>query len=354
MSAWPRFSLAALLACTFALGLFGIGRSLWLDEAWVANSIAAPTLHDMFYYPDWLQTSPPLFLLLSRGAVRLIGLSNAAFRVVPLAFALIAAGSLFSLSRRVLSLPAAVLASALVVFHPAFIEYSHSAKQYSGEVAATVLTLLAVVRYLEIPSRRAFFFLVITAVIALTASYPTAFLLTGVVAALYFSHPRRAIILSGAAAATLLFLWAVLIRYNTAPELQAFWKTDADALFTPGLIGAVVLVLILTVRLLATRTSMTPRRWLQLVCAIPCLLLANASVSGWYPASQRMRLWVLPCFVLLCLLAAEDVFRNWRPQSWGRLTLVVALLFAAVNISSQIRDRRDLPEEDYASAFQTL
>src|SRR5262245_1585196 len=33
-----------------------LDRSLWLDEAWVANSIRAPSLQQAIYYDDWLQT----------------------------------------------------------------------------------------------------------------------------------------------------------------------------------------------------------------------------------------------------------------------------------------------------------
>jgi hypothetical protein len=69
-----RTATIALLAFILVLGLYGIGRSLWLDEAWVANSINAPALGGMFHYPNWLQTSPPLFLLLARGAVGMFGL----------------------------------------------------------------------------------------------------------------------------------------------------------------------------------------------------------------------------------------------------------------------------------------
>jgi len=72
---------AAVLAC------YGITRSLWLDEAWVANSVLERTWSGLFYYPDWLQTSPPLFLAVERLTVWLLGLSNFAFRLYPGAMA---------------------------------------------------------------------------------------------------------------------------------------------------------------------------------------------------------------------------------------------------------------------------
>ena len=352
MSAWSRVFLGVVLASTLALGVFGIGRSLWLDEAWVANSIQAATLREMFFYPDWLQTSPPVFLLLSRATVQLLGLSNTAFRVVPLGFALIAAGALFSLARRVLSLPWAVLACVLVVFHPAFIEYSHSAKQYSGEVAATVLVLLAAARYLESQNRSGYLWLTGTLVVALFAAYPVAFLLPGVLVAVFFTNVRRAAGLAIVTSATLLTIWVVFIRPNTAPELRAFWAADAEALFTPRLIAAMLLVLLLTIRLLTSPTAW--RQWTLLICAIPCLLLAMASIGGWYPATQRMRLWVLPCFVMLCVSGGEDLLGKRSPRIFGALALGFALFFASVNVRNQIRERRDLPEEDFAGAFSYL
>ncbi|MGP0073662.1 MAG: hypothetical protein ACLPWF_17235, partial [Bryobacteraceae bacterium] len=57
-----RIAAAILIFAALAAGLHGIGRSLWLDEAWVANSVKAPTLSGMFVYPGWLQSNPPLFL----------------------------------------------------------------------------------------------------------------------------------------------------------------------------------------------------------------------------------------------------------------------------------------------------
>jgi hypothetical protein len=36
--------------------ILAANRSLWLDEAWVANSVIGDSLADMFYYPTFLQT----------------------------------------------------------------------------------------------------------------------------------------------------------------------------------------------------------------------------------------------------------------------------------------------------------
>ena len=79
----------------------GLGRSLWLDEAWVANSVATSSLAKMFYYKSWLQTSPPLFLVLIRETVAVFGLTNAVLRAIPLLMGLFAMAVMFILARQV-------------------------------------------------------------------------------------------------------------------------------------------------------------------------------------------------------------------------------------------------------------
>ena len=113
-----RFATVALLALTLLLGLYGIERSLWLDEAWVANSVNASTLGGMFHYPNWLQTTPPLFLLLARVAVKAFGLSTVVLRSVPMLLSLVAVWAMLGAARRVVSPSWAVLATAALAFEP--------------------------------------------------------------------------------------------------------------------------------------------------------------------------------------------------------------------------------------------
>src|ERR1044071_1233527 len=65
--------LGGILVFGAIMRLSYLDRSLWLDEAWVANSIQAPTLTEAFYYGDWLQTTPPLFVVVSRVITTLFG-----------------------------------------------------------------------------------------------------------------------------------------------------------------------------------------------------------------------------------------------------------------------------------------
>jgi len=314
----------------------------------------------MFYYPDWLQTSPPLFLLLTRAAVHAFGVSNVAFRLVPLAFALVAVASMTALSRQLLSPPFAVLACALLAFHPTTIEYSRTCKQYSGELAASAVILLCTFRYLRDPVRRQFYWLAGAFVLTLPLAWSTAFLLPGVAIAVRARGGiRRAASLVLMGSGVLAILYAVFIRPNLSPELRAFWIATAQNL-SPGLLAAVVFCVAAAVLAVFTIDKQpASRAWIQIAAVLPCLLLAVADVFHWYPASPRTRLFALPCFLLVAAMNAEDLCRRLIQGRHATAVVGAALWLTAIAVGSeaawkQVREHRDRPEEDFAGAVQFL
>jgi hypothetical protein len=134
-------ALAGILVLGVLLRLRGLSVGLWLDEAWVANSVLADSLAGMFVYERWLQTTPPVVLLLVRSTTEVLGTSNAAFRLVPWLFGAGAIAGFGLLARKVLSPWVAVLATALVVFSPTAIDYSRELKQYSAELCCGTILL---------------------------------------------------------------------------------------------------------------------------------------------------------------------------------------------------------------------
>ena len=318
-----------VLIAALAMGLYGIERSLWLDETWVANSVLQPTLSGMFNYPDWLQTTPPLFLLLERWVVEIFGLSNVTLRIIPLALSLVAVGALMAAASRVVSPPFAVLGGALMAFHPTVIEYSHTLKQYSGEMAAAAIILLVVT------SQRRFWWLVAAFVLLLPLAYAVVFLLPGVA---IFIGARRAVWVALASGAMLAILYAFFIRPNTSPLLRGFWVHSAQGL-TRGLLIALLFCVAAIVYM---------RSRVALVALLPCFLLAATTALQWYPNSPRTRLFVLPGFFLASVMVAEKLIGK------RRIVLVVAIGYMAITAWKQVRAHRNRPEEDYAGAVQYL
>jgi len=149
-----------------------LDRSLWLDEAWVANSIRSGSLYQAFYYDDWLQTTPPLFIVISRLITTLFGASNVAFRMLPV-FAGIVSILLFSfIALRLLRPSYAMIATLLFVFNPRLILYSQSLKQYSTDVLSTLSFIAVGHMYMEKRTDRWFYVLVASFVALSFLSYP--------------------------------------------------------------------------------------------------------------------------------------------------------------------------------------
>ena len=164
--------LGGLLVAGVVTRIHLLDRSLWLDEAWVANSIRAPSLHQAIYYDDWLQTTPPLFIALSRLITVLIGTSNVAFRALP-ALSGIVSVLLFSfIALRLLKPSFAMIAILLLVFSPRVILYSQSVKQYSTDVLSTISLLVLGYLYIEKRDDHSFYLLLAAFAVFSFLSYP--------------------------------------------------------------------------------------------------------------------------------------------------------------------------------------
>ena len=164
--------LGGLLLAGIITRVYYLDRSLWLDEAWVANSIQSASLREAIYYDDWLQTTPPLFIALSRLITALFGTSNVAFRALP-AFAGIVSILLFAfIALRLLKPSYALSAILLFVLSPRLILYSQSLKQYSTDVLSTLGLMAIGVNYMEKPTDRSFYVLTAGFVALSFLSYP--------------------------------------------------------------------------------------------------------------------------------------------------------------------------------------
>lgn len=352
-----------LLAAVLAIGVQGIGRSLWLDEVWVANSVRQPTWSGMFFYPNWLQTTPPLFLTLARESTAVFGMSVVSLRLVPLALALVAVGATLALAWRIAAPSLALLAVTLLAFHPTAIDYWRSFKQYGGEAAAAAVLLLASVRYLKDSSRANYAWLVATAAITSLLAYPVAFLVPGVGLAVYLSGARRrAVMLAVFACAWFLAIYVIFVRPNLAPELRIYWAQQEDPGIRAWLLVMLPFAVFATARasLSIYRGTAAWRQWTALVCALPCLLLAASSIAGLYPVIPRTRLFVLPGLLVLAALTAEDFLGKLNANGWSRriVNTVAGVLCIGLGIQAMRSQFQASPAqaqpEDLAAAVRFL
>ena len=347
-----RWDAETVLLAVVALGLatrtFNLNQSLFVDEAWVANAVLADTLRDMLHY-DWVPSPPPLFLLLVRAAVGLLGRSDVAFRIVP---ALAGMGSivlLALLARRLLGATSAIVSVSLLVTSPVAYRWAISLKQYSSDAFVALVLIWVIYRYLDRPAWRNYLLLTGAYAVGLLLSYPAVFFVPcGLYAlalggwrarqgtsALPAAHLTRMGAFSLLMIAEGYLIYSAFIRPNVTPELTRFWFSDfpsgggiRPALsyllhrwpglasdFPPGeprMEVAVAVVLVVALGALRSLVSALRRdpdaAQLFVIGASASLALAAAGALKRYPVSEeRTSLFLLPLLILWFVLGLRMI-----------------------------------------------
>jgi 4-amino-4-deoxy-L-arabinose transferase-like glycosyltransferase len=345
--------LAALVVVGMTTRMINLNQSLSVDEAWVANSVLTDSLHGMFYYDNWLQTSPPLFLLLVRFTARVFGASNAALRVVPSCFGMLSIMLMAMVARRLFAKASAILCVALLITSAEAYHWAIILKQYSSDLFVSLLLFWLLLRYVAEPRRRNYVFLVCGFAVAVSLSYTAVFFVPGAVYALLYHRwhaPNPGAESPGAAvsrAAVFLLLIAtgvalifvIFIRPNQSPELAGWWFPDraggssvlasarsylakseylASALVLParfqtarwaGVLDLVIGIGIVRLAIMALRRESAQRHFF-VVSSLLFLGVIGSDRLRQYPYGvDRLSLFLLPAFIL-CIGAALEALRD--------------------------------------------
>ena len=137
---------AALVAvgCALRLRQYLFQRSLWLDEAMLAVSIASRSIADLLLPLEFNQNAPPLFLWASKAATVLFGINELALRAVPQIAGWFVVAGIAGATWRSFGPRGAVVGASLAALSPALIRFANEAKPYGVDAAATVLFLLLI------------------------------------------------------------------------------------------------------------------------------------------------------------------------------------------------------------------
>lgn len=131
-----------------ALSLRTLGRpSLWLDEAWEANYYVGIQAHPWY-------NRPVLYMAAEKLAVRLLGPSELALRLLPCLAALAAIALTFTLVKRQAGVAQAWGAAALLAVAPPFLFHAQAVKNYTLDALFAVLLVLLWTRWREVRTRR--------------------------------------------------------------------------------------------------------------------------------------------------------------------------------------------------------
>jgi len=369
--------------------------SIWMDEAWVANSVLAPTVHEMLFATKWTQSSPPLFLLAERG-VAILGPSEPVLRLLPVAAGFAGLFLLVLVFDRWLSRSAAWLGLALLAGNYYFIKYCQQVKQYGTDFLVSALLLWLAKRYLEKRTRGNLVFLTLAGLVSLFLSYTAAFWLpTLILTGLFPVHKppsgRRPHLSWMRAAAVALVLGSALgslyllfIGPNRTSALARNFQSNyldlrqpITALLRtlstlgilistrPGLISvavggaAAVLMIIGVLRALSVWRNGDDRGALALLAG--CLPPACAFAAGalaLYPVLDypRMLIFALPSLALLMGLGVDAllaVFKD-RPADAAVPAVAATLAIAGVLVSQFVFFHFPRPNEENRPAIAFL
>src|SRR5215203_3299904 len=114
-------------------------RSLWGDEGALALNLINKPARSLLEPLDYLQGAPTGFLLAEKAVVELLGDDELAFRLFPLACGILSLFLFAAVARRVLEPIGAAFALVLFATVEPLVYYSSEVKQYSVDVAATLV-----------------------------------------------------------------------------------------------------------------------------------------------------------------------------------------------------------------------
>lgn len=394
-------ALALIVVIGIGARLNGLLVSFWMDEAWVANSLIEPTWAGVFYYPHWLQTSPPGFLALAASTVAVFGHSHLAFRLLPLVAALLGFGLVIWKSRR-LTPAFGLLAVTVLALSPTAIDYSRMLKQYSTDLAVAALLVAMAWRYVEQPSGRRFAALAATLGGGLACAYGAVFTACGVLA---LTSPVFLLVTGRRPSRTDILRWIALIAVmgivlaveyawfylpNNSPELRRFWQVVSINRRDSGVAQVLFRNLVVLVRHTPVPVSLhaiavltgaagvalgvvlgvidRARRPLTsiVVClgALPPVALVLAGWLDVYPNFERTSLFLLPGLALLAGCCAQNVYYaavdlsrrrragRWLPHAVGALLVVAGAVMALDGTRRGLATVQ--PREEYAASMRYL
>lgn len=126
-----------------------INRSLWIDEAFLALNIINKSWLELLNPLDYNQAAPVGFLLIEKLITQIFGASEYSLRLFPLISGIISLLLFYQVARWLLKTQTVPIALGLFAISDRLIYFSSEVKQYSIDVAITLLLYLAIINLLS-------------------------------------------------------------------------------------------------------------------------------------------------------------------------------------------------------------
>jgi hypothetical protein len=342
--------------------------SLWFDELALALNVRDRPLMDLVTRPlELLQSAPAAFLFLVKLGTQIVGVNEVGLRVVPWACGLLSLVLFWRLSVRLMKGPALLGTLALFAVSPGLTWYAGTLKQYSGDVAMTLLLVFMATKIVEEPDHRRPVLYGILGGGAILLSQPgllTAAVLSLCLVGLELARRRRwspGPAMSGRPLASMFMLWAAAAALGTVsafqvtgPETRSYMEVFWERSFLPplwrlgpfleqlvsGLFGVFSHFLIqygstavpglffivaapIAVALLGVLATLRSRPGVALLLLAPILAGLGAASFHLLPLQDRIVLF-MGWPVLMFAGLGIDTIHRWRPWAGWMIALLTA------------------------------
>ena len=166
---------AVILVAGFVLRLARVPRVIYLDEAWVVNSVLDLSWRDMLFHPQWLPIPPPGLLIALRALLRFLAPTETRIELLFLAVSVAAMIAAAILGRRLFDSPGALAFTAIMVLSPVAVDRSVQVKWYGSDLLVACLVLILLTNYVKVPSLNRYLALVAILVVGFAFSYTAIF-----------------------------------------------------------------------------------------------------------------------------------------------------------------------------------
>lgn len=383
--AWPdpRWIDALLLAVGVAIRLrhYLANVSLEVAEAELSLNLIGRTYSQLLLPLDLDQAAPVGFLWIQRLLIQLFGPGEMTLRLFPTLCGIASLFMIRDLARRFLTPAMTRVVVGLCAISPHLISHANHVKQYSSDVAITLLLLLIAHRALATGCDiRWVALLAVTGALGLWASHPAVFVLGGIgmIWMMELGRDRNKealfrLLLCGVpwTISFASFYWISLRHIAHNSFLSNYWGSafmplpplsfhdlgwfqsaflatfrDPGGFLTPGLAGTVCIIGSLT---LARRD--TTRLGLL---ALPVALALLASGIGHFPFAGRVILFLVPILFIFIGAGLEQI----RALTWPRAPEIFVVLLVVMTLdpfaTETLRFVSPLPECDARGAVEHL
>ena len=358
-----------LVGAALRLAAYFSARSLWLDEAMLANNIVGRTFVALLGPLGENQSAPWLFLFGERATAMLLGPNELALRLLPLIAGILLPWIVWLTASKLADRETGIIAAAIAALSPLLLYYSNEVKPYGTDALVSATLVFVTLRVMEnAADRRRWFILLFAGGVGLVAAFPAAFILPACWAALLASanvrrspHARRMLSATAVAwAATLALPYLLVIRRATSDAFLTTyfsdrflvpWRPDAfaalwglwhdvsaeaflghDALAgSPSAIAVVLSVVILAV-CGGGLWEIWRRRGASgvLLMTGPVAIALLASTIQVYPLTARLWTFATPLCAMLAAAGVRAVATRARPDMTLPTSIAVTVCLLAI------------------------